>query len=58
LEVNLKRNNIYDLSPIVDNIGLNKDTIIYIGGNKLDLTTGSQTEKDIQTLEERGVVLL
>lgn len=56
-ELNLKNNDISDLNPLVDNTGLGVGDTVYITGNNLDLTEGSEDMQNIKKLETRGVTV-
>ncbi|MFO7881489.1 MAG: hypothetical protein R6U52_02990 [Kosmotogaceae bacterium] len=56
-ELNLKYNEISDIEPLVDNSGLGEGDVVYITGNNLDLTEGSEDMQNIEELETRGVVV-
>ena len=54
-ELFLANNHISDLSPLVANLGLGLDDRVYLHGNPIDLTAGSQAMNDIAMLEGRRV---
>ena len=51
----LNANQISDLSPLVENSGLGKGDQVWLEGNNLDLSEGSEDLEDIRQLEGRGV---
>jgi len=53
--LDLYNNQISDLQALVDNAGLAYGDYLYIQGNNLDLTPGSDDMVDIQALEWRGI---
>ncbi|MCL0106654.1 leucine-rich repeat domain-containing protein [Peptococcaceae bacterium] len=55
--INLEGNQIRDISPLVANTGLDDWDMVFLTGNPLDTTPGSKNMRDIETLEERGVIV-
>jgi len=55
--LSLVMNNISDLSPLVENSGLGSGDEIYLEGNNLDLSEGSEDMDNIRALEDRGVIV-
>jgi len=53
--LNLNGNQISDISPLLENSGLSEGDDIYVKGNNLDLTEGSEDMAGIKALENRGV---
>ena len=53
--LNLDRNQISDLFPLLENSGLGKEDQLDLNGNNLDLLEGSEDMENIRKLEERGV---
>ncbi len=53
--LNLNGNQISDISPLLENSGFGDGDEIYIKGNNLDLTEGSEDMANIKSLEDRGV---
>lgn len=58
IEVDLYRNKICDISPLLANDGLGKGDVVRLASNNLDLREGSEDAENIQTLKERGVVVI
>jgi type II secretory pathway component PulC len=56
-ELNLKHNEISDISPLVSNSGLDEGDILDIRFNDLDLTKGSEDMQNIEELQSRGVIV-
>lgn len=54
----LAANQIEDISPLVHNTGLGSGDQVDISENLLDLTAASDDMRDIQTLIDRGVVMI
>jgi len=52
----LNDNNIYDISAIANNLGLNSGDHLNVGYNYLDLRTTSTDMSNIRTLQNRGVI--
>ncbi len=53
--LNLNGNQISDISPLLENSGLSDGDDIYLKGNNLDLTEGSEDMQNIGILEDKGV---
>ena len=51
----LDRNQISDISPLVENSGLGTGDTIGLSDNNLDLSEGSEDMENIKNLEGRGV---
>lgn len=54
-ELDLRYNNIADISPLFKNSGLSSDTLIRLGGNQLNLATGSPERQAISQLVYQGI---
>ena len=57
-ELDLFANVITDISPLLENKGLGYGDFIRLANNNLELQEGSEDSKNIQTLQERGVVVI
>ena len=53
----LAENQISDISPLVENSGLGKGDQVWLKGNKLDLSEGSEDTENIRALKDRGVIV-
>jgi len=53
--LNLSNNKISDLKPLVDNPGVEKNDILDVRGNPLDLSSDSMVTEQIEELRSRGV---
>ncbi len=53
----VKRNQISDISPLLENSGLGEGDEVLLDNNNLDLREGSEDMENISQLEERGVVV-
>jgi hypothetical protein len=51
----LDSNQVSDISPLVNNPGIDSDDIVDLRNNYLDLTPGSLDMLDIEALQGRGV---
>ena len=55
--LDLAGNPITDISPLVDNVGLNEGDEVWLVGTGLDLSEGGEDLENIQRLQERGVLV-
>ncbi|HEX32074.1 MAG TPA: hypothetical protein ENF88_00085, partial [Candidatus Acetothermia bacterium] len=53
--LNLSNNKISDLKPLVDNPGVEKNDVLDVRGNPLDLSSDSMVTEQIEELRSRGV---
>jgi len=53
--LDLSGNKITDLQPLVDNPGVDKNDIVDVRGNPLDLSSGSMVTEQLEQLRSRGV---
>jgi len=51
------RNQISDISQLVENSGLGAGDKLWLKGNNLDLSEGSEDMENIRALEDRGVLV-
>jgi internalin A len=56
-QILLRNNQISDISPLVNNPGIGSGDYVGLSYNYLDLTWGSSNWLDIETLEDRGVIV-
>jgi len=55
--LNFENNQVRDIAPLVNNDGIGSGDSIFMRGNFLDLTPGSQDMENINTLISRGCVV-
>jgi Leucine-rich repeat (LRR) protein len=55
--IRLENNNISDISPLVENSGLDAGDQVSLQNNDLDLSEGSEDMENIRALEDRGVIV-